>query len=80
MFRQDVKELLVSFEIDPDKYSGHSLRRGGATLAFQLGVHPMYVMLLGDWSSLVVLDYNDAQPDFLLALPHLLAEAASRPD
>jgi hypothetical protein len=79
MFRQDMKELLVSFEIDPDKYSGHSLRRGGATLVFQLGVHPMYVMILGDWSSLVVLDYNDAQPDFLLALPHLFSRGCFTP-
>jgi len=71
-----LKQMLSNIGINPALYSGHSLRRGGATLAFQLGAHPEAVMLLGDWRSLVVLEYNDAQPDFLQALPGLLAKAA----
>jgi hypothetical protein len=36
---------------DPDLFSGHSLRRGGATAAFHAGVEPLCIRLQGDWSS-----------------------------
>jgi hypothetical protein len=32
---------------------------------------------LGDWMSLAVLGYNDAQADFLQCLPRLMAQAAN---
>lgn len=35
----------------PNLYSSHSLRRGGATWAFQSGVSPELIKLQGDWQS-----------------------------
>jgi hypothetical protein len=32
-------------------YSAHSLRRGGASLAFDLGLSPLQIKMRGDWSS-----------------------------
>jgi hypothetical protein len=72
-----LKQLLSDVGESPELFSGHSLRRGGATLAFSLGVHPSYVMVLGDWASLTVLIYNDAQPDFLQCLPQRMAHFAN---
>lgn len=36
---------------NPDDFSGHSLRRGGATLAYQAGVSIDTIRQLGDWRS-----------------------------
>ncbi len=36
---------------DTALYSGHSLRRGGASCAFQAGAPPAYIKLQGDWKS-----------------------------
>jgi hypothetical protein len=38
-------------------YSSHSLRRGGATWAFQCGVSPDLIKLQGDWQSNAYLRY-----------------------
>jgi hypothetical protein len=70
-------QLLSDVGESPEPFSGHSLRRGGATLASSLGIHPSYTMVLGDWASLVVLIYNDAQPDFLQCLPQMMAHFAN---
>ena len=72
-----LKQLLTDAGESPELFSGHSLRRGGATLAFAMGVHASYVMVLGDWASLAVLGYNDAQTDFLQCLPQWMAQAAN---
>jgi len=71
-----LREMLSAVGETPEQFAGHSLRRGGATLAFALGVHMAYIMVLGDWTSLAVLGYNDAQLDFLQCLPRMLANAA----
>ena len=72
-----LKQLLVAIGESPELFAGHSLRRGGATLAFALGVHASYVMVMGDWASMAVLGYNDAQTDFLQWLPQFMAQAAN---
>jgi hypothetical protein len=33
------------------EYSAHSLRRGGASMAFDLGLSPLQIKMRGDWSS-----------------------------
>ena len=43
--------------IDPSRYSGHSLRRGGASFAHQCGVGLEMIQIMGDWCSLAVLLY-----------------------
>ncbi|KAK3270607.1 hypothetical protein CYMTET_20998 [Cymbomonas tetramitiformis] len=46
-----VKALAAPVGLDPGDYSGHSLRRGGATAALRLDVHSVYINLQGDWKS-----------------------------
>jgi hypothetical protein len=46
-----LKEWLAAAGHDPASFSGHSLRRGGATAAFQAGVDPLFIRLQGGWSS-----------------------------
>ena len=70
-------QLLTAAGESPELFSGHSLRQGGATLAFSLGVHASYVMVLGDWASSAVLRYNDAHTNFLQCLPQWMAQAAN---
>lgn len=46
-----LKEWLGLAGFQPELFSGHSLRRGGATAAFQAGVDPLFIRLQGQWSS-----------------------------
>mmetsp|Transcript_57446 Transcript_57446/g.181875 ORF Transcript_57446/g.181875 Transcript_57446/m.181875 type:complete len:99 (+) Transcript_57446:3605-3901(+) len=46
-----IKSSLRQLNIDPDCYSSHSLRRGGAMFAFLAGVSPELIKLHGDWAS-----------------------------
>ena len=50
-FNMRLKALLNAIGLDPDKWSGHSFRRGGASLLFRLGVDPLTIQACGDWSS-----------------------------
>ena len=56
-FVKKLKDLLKDMGLDPTKYSGHSLRRGGATLGFQLGLSLPQVKNRGDWKSSAVENY-----------------------
>eukprot|EP00854_Cymbomonas_tetramitiformis_P034178 gene34178-biopygen18299 len=51
VFVAEVKKLIRRIGLDPKKYSGHSFRRGGATVAFNLGVDHLLIKLQGDWVS-----------------------------
>ena len=51
MFTNLLRSVLSASGIATDLYSGHSLRRGGATYAFERGVPPSYIKLQGDWKS-----------------------------
>ena len=46
-----LKSSLASCGLDPTDYSGHSLRRGGCTFSFKLGISPVLIKLRGDWKS-----------------------------
>jgi hypothetical protein len=48
---RSLKAWVQAVGCDPAQYSGHSLRRGGATAAFQAGVDPLFIRLQGGWSS-----------------------------
>ena len=52
-----LKALLNAIGLDPEKWSGHSFRRGGASLLFRLGVDPLTIQACGDWSSDTFLRY-----------------------
>ena len=56
-FTSRLKELLEMAGYSPKLYSGHSLRRGGATLLFQLGCDPLIIQAIGDWRSNQFLKY-----------------------
>ena len=73
-FVKTMKQMLEYIGERPMDFSGHSLRRGGATLAFSLGASTIQVMALGDWASLAVLGYNETEVDFLQSLPRQMAD------
>ena len=59
MFQERIKKAMVEIQLDPEGYSSHSFRRGGATYAFHSGVHPNLIKKLGDWRSDAYLEYID---------------------
>ena len=46
-----IKCLASLASLDPQDFSGHSLRRGGATFAFKCGIPAELIKLQGDWRS-----------------------------
>ena len=60
-----LKKLLVRIGLDPDLWSGHSFRRGGATLLYRLGIDPLTIQACGDWSSDTFLRYLEVNIDRL---------------
>ena len=57
IFTKKLKSLLNLAGYSPELYSGHSMRRGGATLLFQLGCNPLLIQALGDWTTDQFLKY-----------------------
>ena len=57
IFTKKLKSLLTLAGYSPELYSGHSMRRGGATLLFQLNCDPLIIQALGDWASDQYLKY-----------------------
>ena len=54
-----LKHLIASLGLDPQGYSSHSFRRGGATFAFKSGARGELVKAQGDWLSDAYLKYLD---------------------
>lgn len=50
-FTSSLKELLKKAGYNPDLYSGHSFRRGGATFLHSCGGTALMIQASGDWSS-----------------------------
>ena len=50
-FQNKLRELLCKIGMNPNLFSSHSFRRGGATLASQAGISPSSIQLMGDWKS-----------------------------
>jgi hypothetical protein len=46
-----LKQGLVSAGVDHTQYSAHSLRRGGASFAYEIGLSPLQIKQRGDWAS-----------------------------
>lgn len=74
-----IKELAQQAGVDPKRFAGHPLRRGGATLAFQLGVDTHYIQQQGGWKSDAVYLYHELSVADRLRLPTLMAKAADAP-
>ena len=56
-FTNKLKLLLKDAGLNPDLFSGHSFRRGGASFLFSVGATQLMVQVLGGWSSLVYTRY-----------------------
>ena len=52
-----LRSLLSDLGFDPKSYSGHSFRRGGASLGFKLGLSILQIKQRGDWRSSAVESY-----------------------
>ena len=64
MFTNTLKSLLQKVGLNPDLFSGHSFRRGGATFLHNAGGTSLMVKACGDWSSLCFTRYlyiNESQ-------------------
>ena len=72
-FTSFLKTLLVKIGLDPDKWTGHSFRRGGATFLYRLGFDPLTIQACGDWSSDTFLRYLELSFDRLLTAQHAMA-------
>ena len=68
-FSDRLRELLEMTGYSPKEYSCHSFRRGGASLAFKLGLTLTEVKKRGDWKSHAVENYVmlDADQDKYIA-------------
>ena len=56
-FTKNLKKLLKATGTNPDLYSGHSFRRGGATFLHSCGGNILQVQAAGDWSSMCFTRY-----------------------
>ena len=78
VFVGTLKHCLRAIGVDPDLYSGHSFRRGGATFAHRLGVDPLLIKRMGDWSSDAYMLYVDPHtPGGLVSLPVAMSRACA---
>ena len=66
-FTQFLKSLLVKIGLDPNDWTGHSFRRGGASLLYRLGCDPLTIQACGDWASDTFLRYLEVNFDRLWA-------------
>ena len=72
-FTDFLKYLLVKIGLDPSRWSGHSFRRGGASLLYRLGIDPLTIQACGDWSSDTYLRYLEVTFDRLWTAQHTMA-------
>ena len=63
LFIRKLKACLSALGIPPDKYSGHSFRRGGASFALQCGLPISLIKVQGDWNSNACERYLDPSLD-----------------
>ena len=68
-----MKQLLAKAGLDPESYSGHSFRRGGASYLYSIGGTTLMVQVLGDWASQVFTRYLHLSLDDRLEAQELIA-------
>jgi hypothetical protein len=59
VFLKILQSCLVKIGLDPSQYSGHSLRRGGASFALECGLPSDLIKSQGDWKSDAYRSYLD---------------------
>ena len=65
--------------VDPDKYAGHSYRRGGATWAMAIGIPIPAIKAIGDWKSEAYLLYCEITAQTRRAAARQMAQALRKP-
>lgn len=78
MLVSGIKDLLKESGFDPAAFAAHSLRRGGASLAYDLGISEVAIQAHGFWRSDAVRLYREWKLATRLELPAALAGAAAR--
>ena len=73
MFTGKLKNLLSKAGFSPDRFSGHSLRRGGATFLYQCGASTLEIQACGDWISSVFTRYLFVGLEERLHSQHLMS-------
>ena len=76
-FTTQLKKLLGQAGYNPDLYSGHSFRRGGATFLFKLEASILQIQSSGDWASQCFVKYLYITEDERLVVQRLMASAIS---
>ena len=73
IFIQVFRQLIISAGIsDPEAFTGHSFRRGGASWAFQSGVPGELIQVCGDWASDAYKNYLEFSMTNKISLAALL--------
>jgi integrase len=62
-FRSVIKQAVVSIGLDPQRFSGHSLRSGGATDLFEARVAYHIIKKMGRWKSDAAMRYYRSDED-----------------
>lgn len=77
-FMQKLRKILKQTGNNATDISCHSFRRGGATLAYQVGLSPVDIKLRGDWKSSAYERYLCIAPENAFNSAHSLCIGASR--
>ena len=72
--RHQIKLLCSQLGVDPQHYSGHSLRAGGASDLFMARTPYFIIKKMGRWSSDAALLYMRAEDDVTRAVRHAFAK------
>lgn len=76
-FRDILKGLCSKLGLNPDLFSGHSGRAGGATDLFNMNVPYVYIKLWGRWKSDAALTYYRDRVAAKLSIANAFASLAS---
>ena len=74
-----MKMLLARAKLDPTKFSGHSLRKGGAQTLMEAGVPEWQIQILGRWQSACFKLYVQLTEDIRKHIAVLMGKAKSSP-
>lgn len=77
-FTGSLRKLLCKAGLEPEGYSGHSFRRGGASFALSCGVAGELIMNHGDWRSNAYLRYLDHSVQDRALVSRVMADSCSR--
>ena len=73
IFTTRLKNLLSKAGFSPERFSGHSLRRGAATFLYRCGSSQLEIQACGDWQSQIFTRYLDVDLNLRLQSQNLMA-------